>query len=168
MISCVFPGSFDPVTVGHLDLIGRAASLFDHVTVTIMNNIRKTGTVPAEERLRVLKKACHAFPNVSVDLWEGLLADYMREKGERIIIRGLRSGSEFDQEYPADTANKAMNGKLETIFLPASPGLTFISSSTVREIHAFGGDIRPFIPESVTEEIIQLLSKNMHQSLSSK
>ena len=89
MVSCVFPGSFDPVTKGHMDLISRAASLFDHVTVAVMINLRKSGTIPAEKRIEMLRRACSAYPNVSVEKWDGLLADYMSLKKERIV--GQRS-----------------------------------------------------------------------------
>lgn len=87
MVSCVFPGSFDPVTKGHMDLIERAAGLFDHVTVTIMNNIRKTGAIPVRKRVDMLRKACAQFPNVRVEVWDGLLAEYMKQNHERIVIR---------------------------------------------------------------------------------
>ena len=162
MVSCVFPGSFDPVTKGHMDLISRAAALFDRVTVTVMVNISKKGSIPAEKRVSILKKACEPYPNVRVDSWNGLLADYMDQKGERIIIRGLRSSAEFDHEYVSYSANKLLNEQAETIFLPCDPKLNGVSSSAVREIAAFGGDISSFVPEDVAEEIRSCLSKNNH------
>lgn len=159
MVSCVFPGSFDPVTKGHLDLISRAASMFDHVTVTVMNNIHKTGAVPVEKRIVLLEKACAGLPNVSVEKWDGLLADYMKETGEKIIIRGIRGSHELEQELQNSAANRMLNEETETIFLPCSPEMKGISSSAVREIAAFGGDIQAFVPEKLTEEIKCLLSK---------
>ena len=162
MVSCVFPGSFDPVTKGHLDLIKRAASLFDRVTVTVMVNISKKGCIPPDQRVSMLKKICEPYPNVCVDRWEGLLADYMEQKGEKIIIRGLRSSAEFDHEFVSFSANKLLNKQAETIFLPCDPALNGISSSAVREIAAFGGDIRSFVPDAVAEEIRFCLSKNNH------
>lgn len=159
MVSCVFPGSFDPVTKGHMDLISRAASLFDHVTVAVMINLRKSGTIPAEKRIEMLRRACSAYPNVSVEKWDGLLADYMSLKKERIVIRGIRSSAELDQELQACSANSLLNGSIETVFLPCSPLMSGISSSAVREIAAFGGDISAFVPEDMTEEIKSLLSK---------
>lgn len=159
MVSCVFPGSFDPVTRGHLDLISRAAGLFDHVTVTVMVNIRKTGSIPLEKRISMLKEICAPFDNVTVDSWSGLLADYMRLKDEKIVIRGLRSSAEFDLEMVSFSANRMINEQVETLFLPSDPALTGISSSVVREIAAFGGNIEPFVPETLTEEISSFLSK---------
>ena len=159
MASCVFPGSFDPVTKGHIDLIMRAAGIFDHVTVTLMVNVSKTEAIPAEKRIELLQKACAAFPNVSIDRWDGLLADYMREKKERIVVRGLRSAAELEHEINACAANKLLNGRIETVFLPSDPTLTGVSSSAVREIASFGGEISAFIPSGLTEEIAVLLSK---------
>ena len=159
MISCVFPGSFDPVTKGHLDLIARAAAMFDHVTVAVMINIRKAGTIRPEDRIRMLRKVCGVYPNVSVERWDGLLADYMSEKKEKIIIRGIRDGAELERELQAASANRMLNSGIETVFLPCSPGMNGISSSAGREIAAFGGDIRSFVPAELTEEIESLLSK---------
>ena len=158
MTSCVFPGSFDPVTKGHLNLITRASALFDPVTVTVMNNIHKKGAVPIEKRIDLLRKACNDFPNVSVDRWDGLLADYMNEKNERIIIRGIRSAAEMNSELQASAANKMLNPGIETVFLPCDPSMNGISSSAVREIAAFGGNISDFVPDGLTEEIRNLLS----------
>ena len=124
MVSCVFPGSFDPVTKGHLDLISRASALFDHVTVTVMINIRKKGTIPAEKRISMLRKACAGLTNVSIEKWDGLLADYMKEKGEKIIIRGIRGSAELDQELQSNAANRMLNGEIETLFLPCNPAMT--------------------------------------------
>lgn len=159
MATCIFPGSFDPVTKGHVNLISRTSRLFDHVTVTVMNNIRKKGSIPVEKRVRMLKKACADFPNVSVEKWDGLLADYMKEKDETIIIRGIRGSDELDQELQACAANRMLNKDIETVFIPCDPAMNGISSSAVREIVSFGGDISRFVPEGLTEEIVTLLSK---------
>lgn len=159
MVSCVFPGSFDPVTRGHLDLISRAAAVFDRVTVTVMVNISKKGVFSAEERISMLKKICAPFSNVEVDCWNGLLAEYMKQKGEKIVIRGLRNSAEYDQENISAYANKMLNHDIETIFIPCDPALNGVSSSAVREIAAFGGEISSFVPESLAEEIKEQLSK---------
>lgn len=159
MISCVFPGSFDPVTRGHINLISRTSALFDRVTVTVMINIHKSGAIPVEKRIELLKKACRPYPNVKIDSWDGLLADYMKQKKEMILIRGVRSMSEMDQEYQSCAANKLLHAGFETLLLPSDPLLTGVSSSAVREIAAFGGSIREFVPEELTEEITALLSK---------
>ena len=159
MVSCVFPGSFDPVTRGHLDLIQRASSAFDHVTVAVMYNIHKKGTIPVEKRVELLKKVCSTFQNVSIDRWDGLLADYMRIKKEIIVIRGIRGGMEAEQEILANAANRMLNNQMETLFLPTAPELAGVSSSAVREVYSFGGDISAFVPKEITEEIKILLSK---------
>ncbi len=158
MVSCVFPGSFDPVTRGHMDLIGRAARVFDHVTVTLMVNIHKKSAIDTETRLALLRKACASYPNVTVDSWKGLLADYMRERNEKILIRGIRGGTELDSELQSAAASRMLNDGYEVLFLPCAPEYSGISSSAVREIAAFGGNIRAFVPETVTEEICALLS----------
>ena len=160
MSSCVIPGSFDPVTRGHMDLIRRAAQLFDQVTVVVMVNIRKQGTFSPEQRVQMLEKACRFEPNVRVDRWEGLLSEYMWEKDEHTVVRGVRSGTEYDQESTAAQANRMLNPRMETLLMPAGDGLQWISSSSVKEIAAFGGDIREFIPRECAEEIIRELSNH--------
>ena len=164
MVSCVFPGSFDPVTKGHMDLIQRAASLFDRVTVTVMVNISKKGALSLEDRIRLLENACSDFPNVRVDSWDGLLADYMKKKKERIVIRGVRNTPEFEHELSSACANKMLNGSVETFFIPTDPALAGVSSSAVREIFSFGGDISSFVPEKLIKEIGELLSKNQYSN----
>ncbi len=158
MVSCVFPGSFDPVTKGHLNLISRASEIFDQVTVTVMNNIHKNGAVPIEKRVELLRKACAHHSNVIIERWDGLLADYMNIKNERTIIRGIRSAAELDSELQVCAANKLLNHRIETLFLPCDSSMSGISSSAVREIAAFGGNIRDFVPDELTEEIGILLS----------
>ena len=107
----------------------------------------------------MLRKVCAGFANVSVETWDGLLADYMKEKGEKIIIRGIRGSSELDQEMQSSAANRMLNPEIETIFLPCNPAMNGISSSAVREIASFGGDISAFVPTELTEEISVVLSK---------
>ena len=158
MSSCVFPGSFDPVTVGHLDLIRRAAEVFDTVRVTVMINVNKQGAVPVKDRIRLLQKACKPFSNVTIDQWDGLLADYMRERGEKILIRGARGSAEFEHEYSSALLNKRLNGQVETFLMPADPALSAVSSSAVREIAAFGGDISGLVPPECLKDIQKLLS----------
>ena len=160
MVSCVFPGSFDPVTKGHLDLISRAASMFDHVTVAVMINPHKKCFISAEKRAELLRKLCGGYANVTVDLWDGLLVDYLRQKGESIILRGLRSAAEYEQEMLSAEANSLLYRRATTLFIPCSPSLAGISSSAVREIHSFGGDISAFVPPGLREDILALLSNN--------
>ncbi len=159
MKSCVIPGSFDPVTRGHTDLFRRAAERFDRVTVVVMVNVRKQGVFPPEERVRLLEKACAGMENVRVERWEGLLSAYMREKGEKTVIRGVRGAAEFDAEYAAAQANRLLNPEMETLMMPSGEGLQCVSSSAVREIAAFGGDPRAFLPAECAEEIMETLEK---------
>ncbi len=158
MNSCVFPGSFDPVTVGHLDLIRRAAAQFDLVTVTVMINVRKKSSISLEKRVDFLQRACQGLPNVNIDSWDGLLTEYMREHGEKIILRGIRNANEYLQEAEAAALNRLLAPETETWFIPASEGLGCVSSSAVRELAAFGGNIHPFVPSGLAEEIAEALS----------
>ena len=160
MVSCVFPGSFDPVTAGHVRLISRTAAMFDQVTVAVMINIKKTGSIPLDKRIELLKKACSGMKNVRVVAWNGLLSDYMKENNEKILIRGVRNCAEYDQECSGFYANKMLNSQIETLLIPAEPGFTCVSSSAVREIASFGGNIEPFVPNGLAEEINDLLSNN--------
>ena len=155
---CVFPGSFDPVTVGHMDLIGRAAGMFDSVTVAVMVNISKNGMIPYEERVRILRKACAKFPNVQVELWKGRLADYLREHPSTVVVRSVRNAGEAELEIRTAAINRRLFPGAETLLIPASADLADISSSAVREIAGFGGDIREFVPKSVYREIMKYLS----------
>ncbi|MBR0387356.1 MAG: pantetheine-phosphate adenylyltransferase, partial [Clostridia bacterium] len=126
MSSCVIPGSFDPVTRGHIDLIHRAAVLFEQVTVVVMVNIRKNGTFTPEERVRMLQTACRDEPHVRVEQWNGLLSEYMREKQKTTVIRGVRSGTEYDSEMISAQANRMLNPRMETLLMPATEGYTWI------------------------------------------
>ena len=153
MSSCVFPGSFDPITYGHLDLIRRASALFDTVIVTVMQNRSKTGCIPYEERVNMIRKACREMPDVSVELWNGLLTDYLRMHSGAAVIRGIRSAAEAEQEIRTAAVNRRLLPGLETILLPASDGMADISSSAVREIASFGGDYSTFVPECIHEEL---------------
>ena len=159
MSSCVFPGSFDPVTAGHMDIIKRAAAVFDTVRVTVMINVNKQGTIPVEDRIRMLKKACREFPNVQVDRWNGLLADYMREHGEKVLIRGVRGSAEFEHEYTSAVMNRMLNDRFETFLIPSDPKWSAVSSSAVREIMAFGGEIKGLVPDDCLKDIREILSK---------
>ncbi len=157
---CVFPGSFDPPTRGHLDLIRRAAAMYDRVTVAVMVNVAKQGTIPWEERVRMLEKACGGIPNVRVELWKGLLADYIRkQKKPTVVIRGVRNASEFEHEAEAAAVNRMLCPGMETVLLPASGGMEMVSSSTVREIAAFGGTYDFLIPPEIQQDIARFLKK---------
>ena len=159
MSSCVIPGSFDPVTIGHVSLIRQAAGLFDRVTVTVMVNIHKQSTISAKERCRFLERSLEDIPNVRVMQWDGLLVDFMRKNGEKCIVRGCRSGSEFDSESASAAINRLLYPEISYVLIPAEDSLSCVSSSAVREIIAFGGDPKPFLPPDSAEEIVRALSK---------
>ena len=153
MSDCVIPGSFDPITLGHLDLIRRTAALFGNVTVTVMVNKEKNGCIPYEDRVRLIRKACGDIPNVKADLWTGLLADYMRQRPDTVVIRGVRNAGEFEKEQTAAAVNRRLYPGMETLMMPASEGWNEVSSSAVREIASFGGNFRPFVPECIYPEL---------------
>lgn len=158
MKTCVFPGSFDPLTLGHLDLITRASCIFDRVTVTVMHNRNKRSSISPENRVMLIRKCCAHLPNVVADQWDGLLSDYLRTNQERVIIRGVRNSMEFENEKLSLSANLLLNDQAETVFLCSRPSLTGISSSAVKEILSFGGDISAFVPPQIAEDITRLLS----------
>ena len=161
MKKAICPGSFDPVTVGHLDVIERASRLFDEVYVVVMTNYRKLGsmTFSEEERVRLLEKSTAHLDNVVVDRYSGLLADYAADHDIHIIVKGLRAVSDFENEFQQSIANKHINKNLETVFLPCSENHMFLSSSLVKQIGQLGGEISDFVPEEVGDDIKKRLRK---------
>ncbi|MGN0970319.1 MAG: pantetheine-phosphate adenylyltransferase [Aristaeellaceae bacterium] len=146
---CVYPGSFDPVTVGHMDVIRRACALFDRVIVAVLHNPAKQGCFPVEERMALLRTACADMPQVTVDSFDGLLANYMRRTGALCVVRGLRAVSDFETEQTMAQLNAQLLPGLETVFLMTRPEHGCISSSAVREIAAFGGDVSALVPAEI-------------------
>ena len=159
MTSCAFPGSFNPVTNGHMDLIRRASKLFDRVSVVVMVNLQKHEVIPTADRVRMLEKACEGLPNVQIAFWNGLLAEYMARNNEFILIRGIRNSTELDHEYSSWLVNRQLNKQIEMLWIPTDPELAYVSSSAVREIAGFGGDISKFVPRCVLKDIKEFLSK---------
>ena len=161
MRTAICPGSFDPVTNGHIDVIERASKLFDEVYVVAMTNYRKVGsmTFTEEERVELLKKSTSHLSNVKVDTFSGLLADYATAHDIHIIVKGLRAVSDFENEFQQSIANKHINKSLETVLLPSSENHMFLSSSFVKQIGQLGGDISDFVPEPVRDDIIKRLRK---------
>ena len=157
MSSCVFPGSFDPMTCGHLNLIQRAAAIFEEVSVTVMINRDKCGVIPLEERVSLIRKACGHIPNVRVELWDGLLADYIRLHPGAVVVRGVRSVGEFEREKAAAMINRQLNPGLETFLIPAADEWEGLSSTTVREIASFGGDISGYVPDTIYSQVLKWL-----------
>lgn len=146
---CVCPGSYDPVTLGHVDVITRAAALYDEVIVAVLPNVGKQGTFSIEERIRLLDVALADLPNVRIEAFAGrLLVDVCREACAQAIVKGLRSDTDFAYELPPALMNRHLSG-VETVFLPGNPRFGHISSSLIKEIAAFGGDITGLVPEEV-------------------
>jgi len=154
---CVYTGSIEPVTKGHLDIIERAASLFDEVIVAVLHNPAKVGRFPVERRLDLLRKSCAHLPNVSFDSFGGLLVDFMRSRDARIVIRGLRGTAEFESEFNMAQLNHQLHSQVETLFLTTDPAYASLSSSAVREIGMFGGDVTPFVPAGIAQEVATIL-----------
>ena len=158
----VCPGSFDPITNGHLEIIRRASRMFDKVIVVVMSNyFKKTGAFTPEERVDLIKRATCDIPNVEVELSYGLLADYAREKKAIAIVKGLRAVSDFDTEFQQALANKKLNPEVETVFLTASGENMYLSSSVVKQICGFGGDISEFVPPAIRDDIEKRLRKDI-------
>lgn len=155
----ICPGSFDPVTRGHLDIITRASKMFGKVVVAVLVNSSKTPTFSTEERIALLQAATAELPNVDIVSFEGLLAEYCKSCGINTIVKGLRAVSDFEYEFQMALANKKLNPGLETIFLTADADSTFLSSSMVREIGSMGGDISNFVPACVHDIIVTKLRK---------
>ncbi len=146
----VFPGSFDPITLGHYDIIERAAPLFDKLIIAIGQNSQKKYMFPLEQRMDFIKKAVANFPNVEVDFFEGLTVDYCLSKNAQFILRGLRNPADFEFEKAIAHTNRTLaHKKIETVFLLTSSGKSFISSSIVREIITHGGEYQLLVPDSV-------------------
>jgi pantetheine-phosphate adenylyltransferase/16S rRNA (guanine(966)-N(2))-methyltransferase RsmD len=158
MIVAVCPGSFDPVTTGHLDIIRRASNIFDHVVVAVGSNLRKKPRLPAAERARLIEKVTAEFANVSVEVMDGLLVDFAREQGAKVIVKGLRAVSDFESEFEQAQLNRTMYPELETVFIMASAEHSFLSSSMVREIASLGGDVHGLVPDGILETVREIYS----------
>ncbi len=155
----VYPGSFDPITNGHLDIIKRAAKLYDKLIIVAMTNSKKQYTFSVEERIDMLKKSTADIPNVTVDYYGGLLADYTEQKNAHVIIKGLRAMSDFEYEFQMALANKKMNPNVETMFLTTSAENMFLSSSMVKQIASMGGNISGFVPDAILNKITLRLNQ---------
>ena len=150
---CVYPGSFDPPTLGHVDLIERASGLFPQVTVAVLNNPDKRGWFSVERRMEMIRKACGHLPNVRVDSFDGLLVEYMHRLGARIVLRGLRAVTDFESEFQMAQVNHQLAPDVETLFLMTAPHYAYISSSAVRQIASFGGDFTSLVPAAVVDDV---------------
>lgn len=159
---CLYPGSFDPVTNGHMDIIRRAAGMFDEVIVGVLHNPDKHGCFPVEARVDMLRRACAALPNVRVIVHAGLLADLTREMEIPVVVRGVRGAADLESEAMMARINHRLNPAQETIFLPAAPELTDVSASMVRQLAAFGADISPYVPKETLSQVTAAFATNKH------
>ena len=158
MRRCVCPGSFDPVTNGHLDVIERASRLYDEVTVGVLVNVSKSGLFEVDERIAMLRDVTADLGNVTVDSFQGLLVDYCRERDIPVVVKGLRAVSDFDYELQMSQMNNRLTG-LETLFVATNPEYSFLSSSLVKEVATWGGDVSGLVPEPVLRRLRERLSR---------
>ena len=152
MRRAVCPGSFDPVTNGHLDIIRRSSGLFDEVVVAVGTNVSKNRLFDADERIAMMRRACEGWDNVSVEGFTGLVTTFCAERDVDAIVKGLRAASDFDYELQMAQMNSSLTG-VETVFIPTSPDRGFVSSSLVKEVAGFGGDVSSFVPAFVHDEL---------------
>ena len=158
LIVAVCPGSFDPITAGHLDVIRRASRIFDHVIVAVGANLRKKARLSAVERARLIQKVTADLENVSVEVMEGLLVEFARSQDARVIVKGLRAVSDFESEFEQAQLNRTLYPELETVFIMASAEHSFLSSSAVREIASYGGDVRGLVPDGIVGTVKEIYS----------
>lgn len=153
----IYPGSFDPVTNGHLDVIQRASHIFDHVIVAVANNTAKSALFTLEERLEMLKDAVQGIKNVSVDSFDSLVIEYARKRKINVLIRGLRMTSDFDYEFQIALTNRRLAEDIETVFLMPSAHVSFVSSHLLKEVAGLNADISSFVPKAVSRKLRQRL-----------
>jgi pantetheine-phosphate adenylyltransferase len=159
MRRAVCPGSFDPVTNGHLDIVGRASRLFDEVIIGVLINQHKTGLFTIEERIEMLREVTASYGNVRVESFRGLLVDFCRDQQAAVVVKGLRAVSDFDYELQMAQMNIGLSG-VETLFMPTNPLYSFLSSSLVKEVAKWGGDVSPHVPDLVGERLVTRLRQS--------
>ena len=149
----VYPGSFDPLTNGHVDIIMRGARLFDRIVVAILSNAEKSPLFSTAERVEIARGVFKALPNVEVDTFDGLLVDYVARRKAQVIVRGLRAVSDFEYEFQMALMNQRLNGKIETVFMMPAEQYTYISSRLIKEVFALGGRVHGLVPDVVEEQL---------------
>ena len=159
MSIAIYPGSFDPVTLGHLNIIKRASACFDKVIVCAMTNSKKQGMFTPEERVDFLRRATQRFPNVEVDFSDELLAAYAKRRGAHVLVKGLRAVSDFEYEVQMALVNRKLNPNLETMFLASSEKYTYLSSTIVKEMARYGANLADFIPCEIVDEVNQRIQE---------
>ena len=153
MSVAIYPGSFDPVTLGHLNIIKRASACFDKLIVCVMVNSNKHGMFTPDERVDLLRRSTKRFPNVEVDFSNELLAAYASRRGARVVVKGLRAVSDYEQEVQMALINRKLNPRLETMFLASSEKYTYLSSTIVKEMARYGADLAEFIPREIVDDV---------------
>ena len=159
MTTAIYPGSFDPITLGHLNIIRRASKIFDKVVVCVMVNSAKTPMFSREERVELIERVVKRLPNVTVDTSDILLADYAKQYEGAVLVKGLRAVSDFESEFQLALINKTMNPNLDTVFLTSSEKYTYISSSVVKEIARYGSDLSKLVPREILQDVIERSNK---------
>jgi pantetheine-phosphate adenylyltransferase len=158
----IYPGSFDPITNGHLDLIQRGSRLFDKLVVSILRNDNKQPLFSVEERIDMLREVVHVYPNVEVDSFDGLLVDHATAHSATVLLRGIRAISDYEYELQMALMNRRLRPEIETVFMMANEAYSFISSRLVKEVFGLGGNISGLVPPSVESRLHQRLSKKKH------
>ncbi|GAY07840.1 pantetheine-phosphate adenylyltransferase [Pseudonocardia sp. N23] len=158
MRRAVCPGSFDPVTLGHLDIVARASGLFDEVVVAVLVNKRKEGLFTVDERMEMLRETTADLPNIRVDSFHGLLVDYCTTHDVRAIVKGLRAVTDFDYELQMAQMNQRLSG-IDTLFMSTTPEFSFLSSSLVKEVATYGGDVSHLLPPTVHQQLLDRLAE---------
>ena len=161
MKNAIYPGSFDPVTIGHLNIIRRASEIFDKLTVCVMVNAGKNPMFSLEERVELIKRVTSDLPNVEVDFSGELLAEYARKKGKCVIVKGLRAGSDFESEFQMAMINHKLNPDLDTMFLTAEHQYTYLSSSMVKELGRYGADLSDFLPAEIIPDFQRKIQERL-------
>lgn len=159
MKTAVYPGSFDPITNGHLDIIERGAKIFDKLIVAVLVNVDKNGLFDYAERVNLIKKATMYLDNVEVECFRGLLVDFMKEKHSNVILKGLRAMSDFEYEFQMALMNKNLNSEIETFFMMTNAEYSFLSSSAVKQVAKFGGCIDGLVPESIKSIVVEKIQE---------
>ena len=154
MATAIYPGSFDPITLGHLNIIRRAAKIFDRVVVCVTVNSAKTPMFSLEERMELIERVVKRLPNVSVETSDVLLAEYVKQYDKPVLVKGLRAVSDFEYEFQLALINRRLNRELDTVFLPSDAKYTYISSSVVKEMARYGADLSNFVPREILEDVV--------------
>ena len=160
MRTAIYPGTFDPITNGHLDIATRASNLFDQIIIAVSNNPHKSPLFTLDERMALVKETVKGLSNVTVDTFQGLLVIYARNKKASALIRGIRAVSDFEYEFQMALMNRKLNPKIETVYLMPSEEYTYLNSTIAKEVTLLGGDVRAFLPEAVHEALLKKMKNN--------